>query len=568
MAIDDTEISVSAIDNDSPSQEEAGLFARVADSRIVRGLLLPFDELSRTSGNGVEPVMFSKGTVKVPRDVSVLTLNTEHDRFNPIGRVSALTETDRGLEAEFTIADTDEGDAYLAKPLRKLSAEVAGLTRNAADRTRAAAARLTGAAVCEEGAFESAALFSLAPEPDPITRAEDIAAAIETASDEDADQTEAAPAEATTTNEEEAEMAENEAGAQVPTTLLASAPGAKATEEVDLNAVFGAMASAKSRNTVQAADAENLLATISDIKYASSGGLVSPSSGVIQPQWVGKLWQGRRYERRYIDLLNHQYGGIQLGGRKGWKLDQGSALVAAVTNAAQKVELPSGTATASIGSTSTLRKYGYVADIAREWFDLEGGADVIAAFWEGVVESYAKVTDADALTDVYNAASKTSSALDRLVAPASLPTGTPANSAYYPALVMLIQAIEAIQDANDTPSFAVVNPVAWSQLIYTPRDLLPEFVNFNVGVGTGQGAADGSVTIVKAPQSYFAGTKATDPQVLAGAKNAVEFREQGTTPIQIDAVDVVKYGVDRALVGFLETFVVRPESLVLIGTSA
>jgi hypothetical protein len=53
-----------------------------------------------------------------------------------------------------------------------------------------------------------------------------------------------------------------------------------------------------------------------------------------------------------------------------------------------------------------------------------------------------------------------------------------------------------------------------------------------------------------------------------GAKNAIEFREQGQTPIQVDALDIAKGGIDRAVLGYLETFVVRPESLVAIGTEA
>ena len=132
--------------------------------------------------------------------------------------------------------------------------------------------------------------------------------------------------------------------------------------------------------------------------------------------------------------------------------------------------------------------------------------------------------------------------------------------------MQLIQAIEAISDANDTPAFAVVNPVAWAQLLYTPKELLPEFVSLSLTAGTGEANLDGKVKVVKAPQSFFTGTTAANPQVLAGAKNAIEFREQGTTPIQLDALDIAKGGVDKAVIGYMETFVVRPESLVLIGT--
>ena len=154
--------------------------------------------------------------------------------------------------------------------------------------------------------------------------------------------------------------------------------------------------------------------------------------------------------------------------------------------------------------------------------------------------------------------------------------------------MQLIQAIEAISDADDDPSFAVVNPTAWQQLIYTPKELLPEFVSrsrsspgrpapppkellpeyvsLSVGVGTGEATVDGKVTVRKAPQSFFAGTAGTAPQVIAGAKGAIEFRELSETPIQLDALDLARGGVDKAVLGYLETFVVRPESLILIGT--
>ena len=132
--------------------------------------------------------------------------------------------------------------------------------------------------------------------------------------------------------------------------------------------------------------------------------------------------------------------------------------------------------------------------------------------------------------------------------------------------MQLIQAIEAISDADDDPAWAIVNPILWKQLLYTPKELLPEFVSLSVTAGTGEANVDGKVIVRKAPQSAFPGTKATDPQVAAGSKAAVEFKEHGETPIQIDAVEVAKFGVDRSVVGFLETFIVRPESTVLIGT--
>lgn len=563
------------------TETEAGLFSRVADTRTVKGLLLPFGELSRPSLSKTEPVMFSAESVTIPRDPSAVTLNDEHDRFNPLGRATSLEVTEAGVVAEFSIFDTEEGDAYLAKPeKRKLSAEMGSLVRSGAKAIRA---RLTGAAVCTEGAFESAALFSLAPGVTAETEAtaeldttlspdedghlpvlstelpEDIT--VTTPAGETANYTpDSAPADEEAPKKEE-NMTASTAG-QTPAPLV-TPDIAPPVQDVDLHAVFSAMANIK--NGVQIEDNESALFALADITTTGAGAL--PAAGVIQPAWVGKLWQGKEYVRKYLPLNNHTFGPIDLGGRAGFRLDQGTALVQERTTG-EKKELPTGSATTS-RRESTRKSFGYAADVAAEWSYLSGGAEVLESFWKGVANSYAKVTDLVGLASMFRVASRdTGAALSRMIAPGSLPAGTPANSAYYPGIVQLIQAIEAISDADDDPSWAVVNPVLWQQLIFTPKDLLPEFISLAVGVGTGEANADGKITVRKAPQSAFIGTKATDPQVIAGAKNAIEFKELGTTPIQIEALNVAKFGVDRATVGFLEEFVVRPEATVFIGTAA
>ncbi|WP_449408372.1 hypothetical protein [Microbacterium maritypicum] len=567
--------------------QEAGLFSRVADTRTVKGLLLPFGELSRPSLSKTEPVMFSAASVTIPRDPSAVTLNDEHDRFNPIGRATSLEVTDAGVVAEFSIFNTDEGDAYLANPTkRKLSAELGSLMRAGAKAVRS---RLTGAAVCTEGAFESAALFSLAPGvtaefAEEVPSSDEYAAPESSSSSEYTTEfvdsegvkwrrvetskrettvtkiTDSAPADEENPNAPEEENMAASAAGQTPAPLVTPAAAAAPVQDLDMNAVFSTMASVKAG--VQVEDNESALFELADIKTTGDGAL--PSAGVIQPAWVGKLWQGKEYVRKYLPLNNHTFGPIEIGGRSGFRLDGTDNLVQKTNG--EKTELPTGSATTSKRG-STRDRFGYAADVAAEWSYLSGGAELMESFWKGIANSYAKVTDLEALATMYRVSSRDEgAALSRLVAPGSLPAGTPANSQYYPGVVQLIQAIEAITDADDDPAWAVVNPVLWQQLIFTPKDLLPEFVSLAVGVGTGEASVDGKVTVRKAPQSAFIGTKPTDPQVMAGSKNAIEFRELGTTPIQIDALNVAKFGVDRATVGFLETFVVRPEATVLVGT--
>lgn len=569
---------------------EAGLFSRVPDTRTVRGLLLPFGELSRPNLSKTEPVMFSAASVSIPRDPSAVTLNDEHDRFNPIGRATSLEVTDAGVVAEFSIFDTDEGDAYLANPTkRKLSAELGSLMRAGAKAVRS---RLTGAAVCTEGAFESAALFSLAPGVN-AEFAEEVPSSDEYAAPESSSSSEytteftdsegvkwrrvetskrettvtkitdsdSAPADEDNPEDSEEETMTASAAGQTPAPLVTPVV-APPTPDVDLHAVFSAMAAVKAG--VQVEDNESALFALADIKTTGVGAL--PAAGVVQPNWVGKLWQGKDYVRKYLPLNNHTFGPIDIGGREGFRIEGTDELVQKRTG--EKTELPTGSATTSKRG-STRDSFGYAADVAAEWQYLTGGAEVLEAFWKGVANSYAKVTDKEALATMFRVASRDEgAALSRRIAPESLPAGTPANAAYYPGVVQLIQALEAVSDADDDPGWAVVNPVLWKQLIYTPKDLLPEFVTLAVGVGTGEANVDGKITVRKAPQSAFIGTKATDPQVIAGSKNAIEFKELGETPIQIDALNVAKFGVDRATVGFLETFVVRPEATVFIGTAA
>ena len=566
---------------------DAGTLTFSEEDMTATGLLVPFGVKARSN---LGEFTFAAGDIGLPEDLTGMSLNIEHRREDVVGAFSEIRQQPEGLVATFRFAQTTAGrmafaDARSGKR-KNLSAEVANV-RIRAGKALPGAVLFAGALV-EKPAFEGATLLAaedtqpadlaavLGPDEDghlsvlSTTLPDDIT--VTTPSGEAATYTpEADPAEdnpegGSTVTATATEPGQTPASA-LPNTLLAGAPTGAAPDaakdkEIDLGSIFAAMESLRSGGGDREA-AATLLAALSDIKAEAAGGLTGANSGVLQPAWVGRLWQGRRYVRKYLDLATHLYGGIQLGGRKGFKLDQGTALV--TPWAGNKTDIGSGNGTTSVFS-STRRQYGWAADVAREWFDLEGGAEVIQALFEGVIDSYAKITDEDALKDIFTAASKTAAALDRLVAPATLPAGTPANSQYYPAYVQLIQAIEAISDANDTPAFAVVNPVAWAQLLYTPKELLPEFVSLSLTAGSGEANLDGKVKVVKAPQSFFAGTTAANPQVLAGAKNAIEFREQGTTPIQLDALDIAKGGVDKAVIGYMETFVVRPESLVLIGT--
>ncbi|WP_404311306.1 hypothetical protein LG314_07945 [Agrococcus terreus] len=510
---------------------ETGLFTVLSEEdRTVRGLLLPYGEESRLSVSKTRPIKFAQGTVAIPRDPSAVTLHDEHSQFGPLARATALEDTEAGIVATFRIFDTDEGDAYLAAPeKRRLSAELADIVRKGVEGVKA---RLTGAGLVDQGAFASAALFALG----------EVEEAEETPEEQPApeNQPEEQPAPEAPSADASADKEEAMPNAQAPSTAADEATLDKA-KELGANAVFAAMTAVLHGNGQDRAEAETMLAALSDIKISGTGAL--PATGVLQPAWVGQVWQGRAYQRKYITLGSQ--GPIQAMEAKGFKIDQGTALV--TEWAGNKSAIGSGTATTSV-VTSVLTRFAYAADIAREFFDLPGGEGVIAAFWRGVVESYARVSDAKALSQIVAAAG----------APVAPSSAIPAD--YPSALGMLIQGIEAIEDANDSPTFAIMNRAAWQQVLFTPHEKVPEFVNFDFGTKQ-EGTADG-FRVVRGDLGI-----ANTPAVLVGSKNGIRFNELGTTPVQFDALDVAKGGVDRGTVGYLQTLSERPESFVLVGTA-
>lgn len=561
---------------------DAGTLTFSEEDMTATGLLIPFGVKCRSN---LGEFTVDAGVFSLPADTTGASLNVEHRREDVVGGIAKTWEQPEGVMGTFTFARTDEGrqafaDAKSGKR-KHLSAEVAGVRIKDG---KAISGRLFASAVVEKPAFAGATLLAAedtfdAPEPGDRTPAhveltaeslpEDITvytpegnAVYTPEADSPAEDIPEGGSTVTATATEPGQAT----APAVPSTLLATAPGAQVeqiTKAYELGTIFASIAAVKA-GAPDKYEAETLLAALSDIKVNTTGGLTTANSGVIQPAWVGKVWQGRSYARRFMDLVVHGFG-INVSGRKGWKLDQGTGLVQPW--AGNKTAIASGTGSTSVIS-ATRRAYGWAADFAREFWDLDGGQEVVAAFIQGVVDSYAKITDLDALADILGAASGSVNQTTGVITADksnidAVPTDYPAQ--YSAAMGVVIDAIDAVTDADDDPGFVLVNSAAWRQLRFTPKDLVPEYVTFAVR-GDGTGSGDG-VTVKRAPDAAFAtaGFDNTAPAVVAGASTAIEFREQGETPINLEALDIARGGIDKAVIGYLETFVVRPESLVAFG---
>lgn len=551
-------------------QIDAGTLTASREDRIVSGLLLPYGEECRSN---LGRFTVTAGAVSVPDDLAGMSLNIDHKRERVVGEPVTVNETSAGLFASFRVAKTPEGDKALddiATGKRKhLSIEASDMKIKDG---KATGGRLFAAALVERPAFPSATLLAAAADTeddnDPSTTT---AHQEETYTDENGVtwtrvvdtevETEDNKTTTTTTVVEETEEPDDEPETEEEEPNVATAPAtltagksheSKKSELPELGTIYAAIAGVKSGDFGESA---TLLAALSDIKISGSGAL--PATGVLRENWVGKVWQGRTYQRRYINL--GQLGtDISAAGKTGFKIGRGTKASPkdAIGGdwAGNKTEIPSGGAFTETVK-STLAKFAGGADIAREFYDLPGGEEVVAAFIELLVEDYAKWSDKKALASFVAAAGDA-------VAPDTYPS-TYSDSK---ALGMLLQGIYNVHTEDDVASFAIVNSTAYKQLLYTAQDKIPEYINFSVTT-EGTATADGSVSVVAADDAAFGDAVDADtPAVIVGQKRAIEFDELGSTPLHVDALELAKGGVDRAVHGYLQTFRARDESVVLIGT--
>ncbi|KQQ65192.1 hypothetical protein [Microbacterium sp. Leaf320] len=567
--------------NDIDIEIEGGEVLAAADDRTITGLLIPFGEQGRTNVGQFE---VDASVVELPADPSVVGLNTDHDRYAPVGRATRLWIEAAGVMASFAIAKTPAGDKALADARnphgkrRRLSGEWRGGIKNG----KATRVPVSGGALVARGAFPSAMVLAADTPDDEEEDAEKVVTdpadeggevissdrSVGVYTDEDGQkyrrvyesQTTVTPitepAAEAAPDQEESEVT---ASATIPATQRAGAPKAPAATAatdgpttVEVMAAFAAVRFPHlTGNSID--DAEGVLAALADITTDLAAG-----GEVARPNWLGQLYQGVPYEREYI-TLGTLGTAITLGGKQGYTLHRGTAETP-VNHlgeewAGNKTPISSGVGFTK-GQVSSLLKWAFGADIAREFFDLPGAEEAIEAFFRLVLEDHLIWSDTKALETW------------RTVA------GLPIAAKNYPgvdghdygsALGMVIQGILAVKakksdGRRDTPTFIIANELAYEELIYTPKDLIPEFVNFTASTDW-QGSGDGLVLVVG-----DTGITST-PSVIVGSGKAVEFDELPGGPLKIDALDLAKGGVDRAIHGYLQVFIVRADAVVHIGVA-
>lgn len=590
---------------------EAAHLEASANDRIISGVLVPYGEQGQTNLGKFE---VPRGAFTFPSDPSQMVANVEHDRAEAFGHGVRITDSPAGLVFAARASDTPEGDQALADVASgkrtHWSVEASGLV---IEKGKAVAGKVFAAALVEKPAFPSAVLLASAVE-DEDGNAEvvtedttndtepsgDATETTETYTDEIVDEdgnitfrettittvedgntttvttvsTETIPdPEPTTDEEEEPIVATLTASARKGATRVAprARTNDRPAEPPRLDRLFAALSDARVMNTPEAHN--TLMAALTELKtdgalgHAGGG---APNQG-LPDNWVGQLWQGREYDRKFITLNQHGTD-ITATGKRGYRAMRG-------TKASPKTRYD-GTWAGELSaiktangyieeSGSTLHRWALANTIAREFFDLPGGAEFIEAYFKLLVEDYAMWSDETALKIMLQAAGAP-------IAPEDHTSTYPAQNQYPQAMVMLIQGIRTVNRRGDNATYAVVNKEAYDQLVYTPNDLIPEYISFDISTERGGSADAGKVVVVEADSedvelfTKLDGTPAVDatqPAVLVGAKRAIELDELGSTPFTVDALEIAKGGIDRAVHGYLQEHTVRPRSLALIGTA-
>jgi len=533
--------------------EAGSLSASLAD-RVVTGLLLPFGEVGRT--NLGRFTIAGPGIITIPDDVSVLQANLEHDQYEPVARFLTTTETSAGIVASFQIGRNPEGDALLAEieqgaktgRLKSLSAEVKNMVIKAG---KAIAGTLTGAAFVNKGAFPSARLAAADTVDEEILdrideelgeqQPADLPLMPELTTDEYTDEdgnvwnrtisrTKTALDGVVTIEEiitlspieldvqpnpvepEAPDMLTPLAAARVPAALRNPRRAAPQPSSLKASDIFQMIASAHRTREPR------LMAALEDVAITGSGQV---GTATVVPQYVGELWSGRRFQRKIIPNL----ASAELTSTNviGWRFTT-KPVVATWTG--NKADVPSNAPVAE-SYTVPLQRFAGAWDIAREFVDF-GQVDVIASMLGYAVDSYARQSDLYVLNAALTAAGDGT-------AVGTVPAGIS------PALVKLVEgALAIIENADALPTFAIVASDVYRELALVQTNNALEFLNMSLGLEEGDLA--GFRIIPSA--TLDAG------DVLVGNRDAIKVHELAGSPIRVNALDIVKGGVDEAVFGY------------------
>lgn len=513
-------------------QASAPLTAADTDpgTRTITGMVIPYGVTGMTSAG---PTVVDAGALQLPEDLSRIKLTAGH--FGPsIGYGISAEDSAEGLTMAFKVGPGEAGDQALAEaspdsPVNDgLSIEIDSITWDeTTDPTQphVTAAILRVVAQVPVPAFDDARVTSVAAAHHPTERttmhcqhcgaADHLTAACPTAQLQAQQTPPAPPADSPAGRIPAPAAAQSQAGAvapgaAVPAAVHAAAPGglqgtapAPAPAISTLDQFYAALAVKNSGGRLPA----ELSAALSDITQSGVGGDMEP------PQIVGELWDGVAYVRKIVPL----FGGpkaLTSYNVKGWRWVT-KPEVAAWTG--DKAAVPSNAVDTESSSTAAERLAG-AHDIDRKFRDFNDTA-FFQAYYEAMTESYAIKSDAQALSS-------------------AIAFATAVNNSYVSDGILgaIATGVQAIGDATNAAStFVVANMADLVPFILGLTNMdLPAFLDL-LGID---------------PRRIVTHSGVAAGKVLVGAAPGMDYYELPGSPIRVEAIDMVKGGVDAGVFGY------------------
>lgn len=511
------------------------------DNRVLRYRLLPFGSIGRTN---VGAVLASEKSVEIPEDISHLTLNTEHNQMTPVGRFVEITKGDDGLYASVSISKFKRGDEALALTasgeMTGISVEVAGAVIQDG---KLVGGELIGAALCKKPAFPDAVL--MASNTDAVEEAlEALSSAVEglteaLVNDSEAPAEEEIPEVTETPEETLIDSSDEEEdplkkgltameNSAIPTALTASNGGS--AQPADLKSAVALIAQAYDNGDTVLASAMERAGVVGSTNMFAALSPVSETSNPVQAAWLGELWKGKTYVRKYASLVST----APLTARKveGWRF-----VTTPVVGdyAGFPAEVPTNTVTTeAFSETSAMIAGGWKIDRSHADF---GDTEFLNSFFKAATEDYARKSDLKVLS--------------KLVAEATDVEAGEAPAGVNEGMAKIIDGVISMIDFA-TPSFALVAPDVYRSILLTRSDDSLLYLSSALGFEDG---TVGSFRLVPAPE-LAPGT------VIVAAKEAVTLYELPGTPIRVSALDVAHNGTDEAIFGYFALVVNNAKGIV------
>ena len=532
------------------------------EPRVAEGLIVPYGRPGRTN-LGLKRVQ--PGALHIVAGSEPVGLYG-HDRDRSVSYLEATEERPDGLWGRLRVAETPDGDLLLreirAKVRRGLSVELSDLAFDPTDPDLVVSARLDAVAHVPLPAYDTARVTTLAAnQHDPIGDTSVTAptpAAVEPA------------APALDYAQLAAALAPHLTAAAVPgglpTGALSAAPAATAPASPGLAPSQGATPTAESdpigyAATLMAAVQRNtatpeMRAALVDI--TSSGLPLFQNRSTLGE----KLWEGAGYSRRFVSKFRQK----QLTDQTftGWQWVERPRVQ---NYAGDKADVPSNPVSV-VAVQGKARRLAGAWDIDRAFVDFDS-PEFWAEFWAAGTESYLEESDlraAQALVDY---------AVD-LTDPADYPTlkDEDGNTVYTYALpagysagvgglvveqtsilnaaALATAILEDTPRVKKAPDYIVMNTADWLSLTtYTNLDL-PSFL----------------ALLKVSPENFERSSLVPQGTLIAGVTQAATFRELGSTPIRVEALDIAHGGVDRGLFGYTGISMDRPGGIISLPLAA